>query len=78
MANSSQPAQQWIAKVFSCVLIYTGAAVFLLGDKFLHQFEHWSFFASEAAGILTGVALMLLGAGIDKAFKPPKTEGQSD
>ena len=78
MANSSQPAQQWIAKVFSCVLIYTGAAVFLLGDKFLHQFEHLNFFASEFIGILAGVLLMLLGAGADKAFKSPKAEQGND
>jgi hypothetical protein len=78
MANSTQSTPQLIGKGFSRMLIFTGAAVFLLGDRFLREIEHWSFFASEAAGILTGVALMLFGAGIDKAFKPPKTEKQSD
>ena len=61
MANSTQSTPQLIAKGFSRMLIFTGAAVFLLGDRFLREIEHWSFFASEAAGILTGVALMLFG-----------------
>jgi len=78
MANSSQSTAQLIAKGSSRMLIYTGAAVFLLGDKFLYQIEHWNFFASEVTGILAGVLLMLLGAGIDKAFKSPKAEQLSD
>jgi len=41
-----------------------GATVFFIGGKFLYEIKHVSFLVSEVVGILGGVLLMLLGAGI--------------
>jgi hypothetical protein len=38
--------------------------VFCVGDKFLYEIKHMNFLVSEAVGILGGVLLMLMGAGI--------------
>ena len=53
-------------------LLWAGAAVFLIGGKFLHEIKHGSFLVSETIGILGGVLLMLLGAGIAIAGKSPR------
>jgi hypothetical protein len=49
--------------------MFAGAVVFFLGDKFLYEVKHVKFLYSEAFGILGGVLLMLLGAGITRASK---------
>lgn len=51
-----------------------GGLVFFFGDKFLHEIKHMSFPASEMIGILGGVLLILLGAGIAVVGKSPKRE----
>ena len=51
-----------------------GGLVFLFGDRFLHEITHVSFLVSETIGILAGVLLMFLGAGIGMAGKPPKQQ----
>jgi len=48
-----------------------GAAFFLIGGKFLYEIKHGSFLVSETIGILGGVLLMLLGAGVAIAGKSP-------
>ena len=49
---------------FSRLLLWSGAAVFLVGGKFLYEIRHRSFAASEVVGIVVGILLMLLGAAI--------------
>jgi hypothetical protein len=53
----------------SKLLLYTGAAVFLVGGKFLYEIRHVNFFTAEVAGILCGVLLMILGAAVGPARK---------
>jgi hypothetical protein len=43
--------------------------VFLIGGKFLYEMKHVNFMTAEAEGILGGVLLMLLGAGLEMAGK---------
>ena len=74
MADSRQPVQQRIIRGCSRFFLWVGAAVFLVGDKFLYEIKHANFLISEGAGILGGVLLMLLGAGIGIACKSPKPE----
>jgi hypothetical protein len=64
MSDSRQPLQQWIIRGCSRLLLLVGAAVFLIGGKFLYEIQHVSFLVSETIGILAAVVLMLLGAGI--------------
>ena len=71
MPDSKRPIRQTIIRACSQVLLWTGAAVFLIGGKFLYQIEHGSFLVSETIGILGGVLLMLLGAGVASAGKSP-------
>jgi hypothetical protein len=72
MSDSKQPTQQWIIRGCSRLVLLVGAAVFLIGGKFLYEIKHVSFLASEAIGILGGVVLMLLGAGIAIRGKAPR------
>jgi hypothetical protein len=53
----------------SRLLLWAGAAVFLIGGKFLYEMKHVNFMTAEAEGILGGVLLMLLGAGLEMAGK---------
>ncbi|MGB8061530.1 MAG: hypothetical protein WCF26_06535 [Candidatus Sulfotelmatobacter sp.] len=69
MADSKEPVLQKIIQGCSRLLLWAGAAVFLVGDAFLYEIEHVNFFVSAAIGILGGVLVMLLGAGIAVASK---------
>ena len=69
MTNSQQPVLQRIIQRCSRLLLWTGAAFFLVGDAFLYEIKHVNFFVSAAVGILGGVLVMLLGAGIGVASK---------
>ena len=62
---------QKIIQGCSRLLLWAGAAVFLAGDAFLYEIKHMNFFVSAAIGILGGVLVMLLGAGIAVAIKSP-------
>ncbi len=53
----------------SGLLLVVGAAVFLVGGKFFYEIKHVNFLVSETVGILGGVLLMLLGAGMARAGK---------
>jgi hypothetical protein len=64
MGNSKHSALQSIIQGCSRVLLVLGAAVFLIGGKFLYEIKHVTFWAAEAICIFGGVLLMLLGAGI--------------
>jgi hypothetical protein len=59
----------WIKIIRGCsrLLLWVGAAVFLVGGKFLYEIKHVNFGNAEAEGIIGGVLLMLLGAGIGMA-----------
>lgn len=73
MANSRQPVLERIIRGCSRLLLWVGAVVFLFGDAFLYEIKHVNFFLSAAIGILGGVLVMLLGAGIvvaSKSLKP--------
>ena len=59
----------------SRLLLWAGAVVFFIGDAFLYEIKHLNFFVSAAVGVLGGVLVMLLGAGIAVASKSP-TLGQ--
>jgi hypothetical protein len=56
----------------SRLLLWAGAVVFLFGDAFLYEIKHVNFFVSAAIGILGGVIVMVLGAGIGIASKSPR------
>jgi hypothetical protein len=56
----------------SRLLLWAGAAFFFVGDAFLYEIKHVNFFVSAAIGILGGVVVMLLGAGIGVASKSPR------
>jgi hypothetical protein len=72
MGDPRQPFRQSIIRVCSRALLWIGAAVFLIGGKFLYEIRHVNFAFSETVGIVGGVLLMLLGAGIRLAAKPPR------
>lgn len=44
----------------------------MFGDAFLYEIKHVNFFVSAAIGILGGVIVMVLGAGIGIASKSPR------
>ena len=69
MTDSNQLLLKRIIQGCSRLLVWIGAAVFLLGGKFLYEIKHVNFLTSEVAGILVGVLMMLLGAGIGNAEK---------
>ena len=50
-----------------------GSGGFLVGDAFLYEIKHVNFFASAAIGVLGGVSVMMLGAGIAVASKSPRS-----
>jgi hypothetical protein len=77
VSDSKQPVLQKIIQGCSRLLLWAGAAVFLAGDAFLYEIKHVNFFVSAAIGILGGVLVMLLGAGIAVASKSPRS-GQHD
>jgi hypothetical protein len=64
MTDSHQPVLRRIILGASRPLLLVGALVFCVGDKFLYEIKHMNFLVSEAVGILGGVLLMLMGAGI--------------
>lgn len=72
MADSTQPVLQRIIRACSRLLLWGGAVVFLFADAFLYEIKHMNFFVSAAIGILGGVVVMLLGAGIAVASKSPR------
>jgi hypothetical protein len=72
MANPKQPVFQNVIQACSRLLLWVGAAIFLVGDAFLYEIEHVGFFTSAAIGLLGGVLVMLLGAGIAVASKSPR------
>jgi len=72
MSDSSQPVRQWIIRGCSRLLLLVGAAVFLIGGKFLYEIKHVNFLVSETVAILGGVSLMLAGAGIAIRNKAPR------
>jgi hypothetical protein len=78
MADSRQPVLQRIIRGCSRLLLLVGAAVFFVGGKFLYEIKHVSFLVSEVVGILGGVLLMLLGAGIAIAGKTRRPEKHLD
>lgn len=77
MADTQQSVLQMIIRGCSRLLLFLGAAVFLFGGKFLYEIKHLSFLVSEGVGILGGVLLMLLGAGIAMRAKSSTPERHS-
>ncbi len=53
----------------SNLLLWAGAAAFLIGGKFVYEIKHVNFANAEATAMLGGMLLMLLGAGIGTAGK---------
>jgi hypothetical protein len=74
MIDSRQPVLQRVIRGSSRLLLWVGAAMFFVGDAYLYEIRHVNFFVSAAVGILGGSLVMLLGAGIAAACKPPKSE----
>jgi hypothetical protein len=71
MTDSRQPVLERMIRGCSRLLLWAGAVVFLFGDAFLYEIKHMNFFVSAAIGILGGIVVMLLGAGIAVASKSP-------
>ncbi len=78
MADPSEPLLRKIIQGCSRLFVWIGAAVFLLGGKFLYEIKHINFLTSEVSCILVGVLLMLIGAGISIADKSPKPKQLDD
>jgi hypothetical protein len=78
MSDSKQSVLQKIIQGCSRLLLWAGAAVFLVGDAFLYEIKHVNFFVSAAIGILGGALVMLLGAGIAVASKSPRSGHRGD
>lgn len=76
MGDSRQPVRKRIIQGFSRLLLWAGAGIFLVGDAFLYEIKHINFLISTGVGILAGVLLMLLGAGIAVRF--PQRERHLD
>jgi hypothetical protein len=72
VSNFKRPVLQTIVQGCSRLLLWVGAAVFLAGDAFLYEIKHVNFFVSAAIGILGGLVVMVLGAGIGIASKSPR------
>jgi hypothetical protein len=51
-----------------------GAGIFFVGDAYLYEIKHVNFFVSAAVGILGGLFVVLLAAGITVACKSAKPE----
>ena len=64
MTSASNSVPSRLLNSCSKMAFFAGAAIFLLGGKYLHEIRHLNIFAAEAAGILCGVLLMFLGAAI--------------
>lgn len=71
MADSGHSFLQAFIRGSSRLLLWAGAAVFLIGDAFLYEIKHVNFLVSLVVGILGGLILMLLGAGIAILGKSP-------
>jgi hypothetical protein len=69
MSDSREPVLQRMIGGCSRLLLWVGAVVFLFGDAFLYEIKHVNFFVSAAIGILGGILVMFLGAGIAYASK---------
>lgn len=74
MIDSRQPVLEGIIRGCSRLLLWVGAAVFLIGDAYLYEIKHLNFLVSLAIGIVGGSLLMLLGAGIALACKSHKPQ----
>lgn len=78
MGNSTRSLGQRIIHGCSRLLLWVGAAIFLVGGKVLYEIKHTTFAVAETYGIVGGVLLMSLGAGV--AFvgvKDPGTQTRS-
>lgn len=72
MTDLREPVLQRMIRGCSRLLLWVGALIFLLGDAFLYEIKHVNFFVSLAVGLLGGVLLMMLGAGVGLASKTLK------
>ncbi|HKF52241.1 MAG TPA: hypothetical protein VKB26_08005 [Candidatus Acidoferrales bacterium] len=71
MTNSRQLK---VIRGFSRLLLWVGALIFFFGDAFLYEIKHVSFLLSALIGILGGVLVMFLGAGLAIASKSRESE----
>lgn len=72
MTDSRDSVLQRTIRGCSRLLLWVGALVFFFGGAFLYEIKHVNFFVSAATGILGGVLVMLIGAGIGVASKTLK------
>lgn len=72
MTDSRESVLQRTIRGCSRLLLWVGVLVFFFGDAFLYEIKHVNFFVSAATGILGGVLVMLIGAGIGVASKTLK------
>lgn len=77
MSDSRESVLQRMIQRCSRLLLWAGAVVFLFGDAFLYEIKHVNFFVSAAIGILGGVLVMFLGAGIAYVSKSPNLRQHS-
>lgn len=69
MTSTSNPVLQRFLTGGSKAVMIAGAAVFLVGGKFLYEIRHVNFFTAEVIGILCGVLLIIFGAVMGPARK---------
>ncbi|MDW5266182.1 MULTISPECIES: hypothetical protein [Acidobacteriaceae] len=80
MNGSIASSAKKVIRGCSRLLLWVGAAVFLIGGKFLYEIQHVKFAKAEAEGMFGGLLLMLLGAGMGIKTKTSsfKAEKASD
>ncbi len=71
MSDFREPVLQRMIRGCSRLLLWVGAVIFLFLDAFLYEIKHVNFFVSAAIGILGGILVMFLGAGIAYVSKSP-------
>jgi hypothetical protein len=64
MSESAKSIGTRTIQLFSKLLMVLGGLVFLIGDRFLEGFAHFSFVTSEAIGIVSGLLLCGLAYSI--------------
>ena len=72
MNDSERPIEHRIIWGCSRLFLWSGAAIFFVGGKFLYEIKHKNFLLSEMTGILAGTLLMFLGwavRGLDKSVR---------
>ncbi len=61
-------AGKQIIRGISWLLTAAGVLIFFFGDRALHEFYKFGLFNAELVGIVSGIVLMIAGAGLKLAI----------